>query len=74
VSRIAVSGIATEYCARATALDGLKAGFETVVLTDVIRPVQPNRTAGVLAELERVGARGISAAEWLKGIKERQAG
>ena len=74
VSRIAVSGIATEYCARATALDGLKAGFETVVLTDVIRPVQPNRTAGVLAELERVGAPGISVAEWLKGIKQRQAG
>ena len=74
VSRIAVSGIATEYCARATALDGLKAGFETVVLADVIRPVQPNATAGVLAELERAGARGISAGEWLKGIKERQAG
>ena len=29
VGRIAVSGIATEYCVRATALDGLKAGSDT---------------------------------------------
>jgi len=74
VSRIAVSGIATEYCVRATALDGMKAGFETAVLKDLIRPVQAGGTPGVLAELGTAGAQGISAGVWLKGIKERQAG
>ena len=68
VGRIAVSGLATEYCVRATALDGLKAGFETVLLTDLIRPVQPSLTPGVVEELEGAGARGISAGEWLKEI------
>jgi nicotinamidase/pyrazinamidase len=31
IKRIGVSGIATEYCVRATALDGLRAGFEITV-------------------------------------------
>jgi nicotinamidase/pyrazinamidase len=68
VSRIAVSGIATDYCVRATVLDGLKAGFETFVLADMIRPVEAGSASGVLAELERAGARGISAEEWLRSI------
>ena len=68
MGRIAVSGIATEYCVRATALDGLKAGFETVLLTDLIRLVQPGLTPGVVEELEGAGARGILAGEWLKAI------
>jgi nicotinamidase/pyrazinamidase len=73
VSRIAVSGIATEYCVRATALDGLKAGFETFLLTDMIRAVEADATPGVLAELGRAGARGISAREWLRRYERRQA-
>jgi nicotinamidase/pyrazinamidase len=68
VSRIAVSGIATDYCVRATVLDGLKAGFETFVLADMIRPVEAGSASGVLAELGRAGARGISAEEWLRSI------
>jgi len=69
VSRIAVSGIAAEYCVRATALDGLKAGFETFLLTEMIRPVEAGATPGILAELGRAGVRGVSAAEWLKTIQ-----
>ena len=68
VRRIAVSGIATDYCVRATVLDGLKAGFETFVLTDMIRSVEAGSASGVLAELGRAGARGISSEEWLKAI------
>jgi nicotinamidase/pyrazinamidase len=72
VSRIAVSGIATEYCVRATALDALKAGFETFLLTDMIRPVQAGAAPGVLEELGNAGARGVSAGEWLKALLQRQ--
>lgn len=68
VSRVAVCGIATEYCVRATALDGLQSGFETVVLRDLTRAVQPAETNRVLQELEKAGARVLTAAEWLKTL------
>jgi len=68
VTRLAVSGIATEYCVRATAMDGLKAGFATVVLTDLIRAVQPGESAKVLAELEKARVHASTAAEWLRGL------
>lgn len=65
VDRIGVSGIATEYCVRATALDGVKAGFETAVLTDAIRAVEPEETGRVVRELERAGVRSETAGEWI---------
>jgi nicotinamidase/pyrazinamidase len=66
VAHVAVAGIATEYCVKATALDALKAGFETVVLRDMIRSVQAHDTEKHLAELNRAGAKDISADEWLE--------
>ena len=68
VTRVAVCGIATEYCVRATALDGLRSGFETLVLRDLLRAVQPAETSRVLTELEQAGARTLTAAEWLKSL------
>lgn len=69
VDRVGVSGIATEYCVRATALDGLKEGFETMVLTDLIRAVQASETAKVLNELGKAGAGAVKAAQWLKSLR-----
>jgi nicotinamidase/pyrazinamidase len=68
VARVGVSGIATEYCVRATALDGLKAGFEATVLTDLIRAVQANETAKVLNELSKAGVKEATASEWVKSL------
>jgi nicotinamidase/pyrazinamidase len=68
VERVAVSGIATEYCVRATALDGLDSGFETIVLTDLIRAVRSGETVQVLDELKKAGVKAMSAAEWLKSL------
>ena len=65
VQSVAVSGIATEYCVRATALDAVKARFETVVLTDLIRAVQASETPKVLNELNAAGAKSARCAEWL---------
>jgi nicotinamidase/pyrazinamidase len=50
-----ITGIATEYCVRATALDARAAGFEVCVLSDLIRPVSPASEAKVLAELVAAG-------------------
>jgi nicotinamidase/pyrazinamidase len=68
VERVGVSGIATEYCVRATALDALQHGFEITVLTDLIRAVQPKETTRVLTELGKAGAKTCTAAEWLKSL------
>ena len=68
VARVAVCGIATEYCVRATAADGLRSGFEVVVLRDLVRAVQPAETPRVLQELEQAGAKIITSSEWLKSL------
>jgi nicotinamidase/pyrazinamidase len=68
IKRAGVCGIATEYCVRATALDGLKAGFQIMLLSDLVRAVQASETPGVLAELTKAGAKTATAAEWLKSL------
>ena len=69
IERLGISGIATEYCVRATALDGIHAGFETMVLTDMIRAVQASETPRVLEELSKAGAKKATAAEWIKSLE-----
>jgi len=68
IERVGVSGIATEYCVRATVLDALKHGFKVTVLTDLIRAVQPAETPGVLEELKKASATTATAADWLKSL------
>jgi nicotinamidase/pyrazinamidase len=68
VQRVAVSGIATEYCVRATALDALHHGFQVTVLTDLVRAVEPAESPKVLEELKNAGAKTAAAAEWLKTL------
>jgi nicotinamidase/pyrazinamidase len=69
ITRVGVAGIATEYCVRATALDALKAKFDTSVLEDLIRAVQEKEVAHVLAELREVGVKLGGSAAWLAGAK-----
>jgi len=69
ITRVGVAGIATEYCARATALDALKAGFDTTVLEDLIRAVQDREAPHVLAELRQVGVKLENSAAWIAGSK-----
>ncbi len=66
VAHVAVAGIATEYCVKATALDALKAGFETVVLRDMIRSVQAQETEKHLAELRQLGVGEVRSEDWLR--------
>jgi nicotinamidase/pyrazinamidase len=57
VDELDVVGIATDYCVRATALDGLKAGFKVNVLPDLCAGVAPDTSQAALQELEAAGAR-----------------
>ncbi len=55
--RVFVGGLATDYCVRATALDAVRAGLETVVLADAVRAVDvhPGDGERALAELRQQG-------------------
>lgn len=57
VKHIYVVGLATDYCVRATALDGLTTGFEVTVIADAVRAVDVSPGDGDRA-LEEVRSRG----------------
>ena len=59
VRRVFVCGLATDYCVKATALEAAQHGFETVVLTDAIAPVNVKCTdeADALREMAAHGVR-----------------
>jgi nicotinamidase/pyrazinamidase len=71
VERVYVSGIATEYCVRATALDALKEGFETLVISDLVCAVEPGETTKVLQELSNAGAKIVTSEQSLGSAKEK---
>jgi nicotinamidase/pyrazinamidase len=57
VDCVDVVGIASSYCVRATALDAVKTGFTTRVLTGLVVDVNPAVTPATWAELEAAGVR-----------------
>ncbi|ACS33637.1 nicotinamidase [Thermococcus gammatolerans] len=57
VKRVYVCGVATEYCVKATALDAVKHGFETYLLTDAIKGINPEDERKALEELQRAGVK-----------------
>jgi NAD+ synthetase len=59
VRRVAVAGIATDYCVRATALDAIREGFETTVLTDAVAAVDAEAGDGDAALAEILAAGGM---------------
>ena len=58
VDRVAVGGLATDHCVRATVLDALAAGFAVTVLAGASRSVdvEPGDGARALDELRAAGA------------------
>jgi nicotinamidase/pyrazinamidase len=56
IETIIVYGIATDYCVRATVLDGLTEGFKVVVVRDLCRGVAPETSKKAWQEMEQKGA------------------
>lgn len=58
VERIFVGGLATDYCVKQTVLDGLKQGFQVVLLDRAMRAVDLNPGDGdrAIAEMIQAGA------------------
>jgi nicotinamidase/pyrazinamidase len=59
VKRLVVCGLATDYCVKATALDGVRLGYETAVLLDAIRAVDLDPGDGGRA-LDALAAAGVT--------------
>jgi nicotinamidase/pyrazinamidase len=59
VERVVISGLATDYCIKETALDALGGGFQTDVLEEAVRPIDraPGDGDRALAEVVRSGGR-----------------
>lgn len=57
-TRVFVTGLATDYCVRATAIEAVANGFRAVVVTDAIRAVdvQPGDGDRAVAEMQNTGA------------------
>jgi nicotinamidase/pyrazinamidase len=58
VDRIFVGGLATDYCVKHTVLDGIKQGFQAVLIGDGVRGVDlnPNDSERALQEMSDAGA------------------
>ena len=67
VDKLVIYGIATDYCVRATALDGLSAGYSMTVVEDLCRGVSPDTTAAALTEMKGKGLRVIRTLDEIVG-------
>ena len=67
VERVFVVGLAADYCVKATAEDAQREGFETFVIEEGTRAVDPE--GGWRAELEKAGVRVVSVdGEEVRGV------
>ena len=71
VKELYVTGLATDYCVRASAIDAAKKGFKTYVITDAIAAVnvQPGDDKNALDDMQKAGVRLVTSKE----IVEREA-
>ncbi|KIX12483.1 isochorismatase family protein [Dethiosulfatarculus sandiegensis] len=56
VKKLLTFGIASDYCVKATVLDGLEEGFEMIVVQELCRGVAPDTTSQAWQEMEKSGA------------------
>ena len=56
IQKLIVYGLATDYCVKATVLDGLGAGFQVELILELCRGVSPDTTETAIQEMEARGA------------------
>ena len=73
VTRLLIGGLATDYCVKQTALDGLRHGFQVVVLEDAVRgvDVKPGDSQRALDEMKRAGAAVSNSRQWAGETEQR---
>ena len=65
VDTVYITGLATDYCVKATALDAVREGFKVFLVEDACKGVDspPGSVKQALAGMEKAGVRIISVAE-----------
>jgi len=65
IRRIFICGLATDYCVKATALDGKKAGLDVAVLEDAIRgvEVEPGDCAAAMSHMRAAGIQVVQSTD-----------
>ena len=61
VTDVDVTGIATDYCVRASARDAIEHGLHVRILTDLVAGVAADSSQAALAELAHAGAELVTA-------------
>lgn len=56
IQRVFVCGLAADYCVRATVMDAIARGYETVLLSDATRGVSEETTRAALEAMRAAGA------------------
>jgi nicotinamidase/pyrazinamidase len=71
VEEVAVVGLATDYCVRASAIDAARLAFDTTVVTDAIRAVDvgPGDGERALEEMRAAGAKLATSGELLSAAR-----
>ena len=75
ITHIIITGLATDYCVKATALDGVKEGFTVILAIDACRAVNVEPTDGdkAVGEMVRAGVVIATTQEILAGEVEMLA-
>ena len=75
IKRIFVVGLATDYCVKATVLDGIRLGYEVYAVTDAMRAVNVALDDGAraLKEMERAGAKLVTSDQILGSSGSKHA-
>ena len=70
VDKVFVTGLATDYCVRASAIDACREGFDTTVVEDAIRAVNVNPDDGkrAIEDMKQAGANVATSEEVLAGF------
>jgi nicotinamidase/pyrazinamidase len=65
ISSVYLVGLATDYCVKNTAIDSVKNGFKTFVISDACRPARPDSENITLKEMASLGIKKINSSELL---------
>ncbi len=68
IDHLYITGLATDYCVRATALDALKRGFKVSVVKEAVRGVKLEDSERALKEIQENGGEVISVNEVKKRL------
>lgn len=55
IKKVVVYGLATDYCVRATAMDGVAAGYQVVLIKNLCRGVAPDTSQKAIEEMKAKG-------------------